>query len=151
MREIASRAERNQKVMSARQQCPCRECSQSCHVCLKTDQAQTVGRIKLLEQAHCAFCWRPLQVTSEWPGPRTRLLPSDCSHDLSVAQCGHVFHSACLHKQTHCRQCNVFIRDVSPLHVVVAATESAPSGGESLERRLNSIEKELATMRLDKR
>ena len=138
--------------MSGRQQCPCRECSQSCHLSLKPDQAQTVTRIKLLEQAHCAFCWRPLQVSSAWPGPRTSWLPPADGDELSVIQCGHVFHSGCVHKQTHCRQCHVLITEVAPLHLVMEETfnEVEPPSSD-LERRLSLVERELAMMRLDRK
>ena len=63
-----------QRVMSASatggRHCPCDECSQSCHLYLKPDEAQTIHRIKLLEQAHCAWCWKPLRVNTVWPGAR---------------------------------------------------------------------------------
>ena len=72
--------------------------------------------------------------------------------EISVTQCGHVFHSVCVPQQAHCRQCHVLITEVAPLHIVVEEpSEAKPSSSSDLERRLSLVERELAMMRLDRK
>lgn len=88
----------------------CSECEEAIHVFYvkKGDE-----KLKLLEQAHCAKCWRPLHFDSNWPGSRESLRPPFHSPGqplrLSVAQCGHVFHNPCLNSETHCPACFVWL------------------------------------------
>jgi hypothetical protein len=75
------------------------------------------SRLKILEQAHCAHCWRPLRVTSAWPGPReSHRPPYGNGRHMLVANCGHVFHGACAVKPSHCPKCFVFIAELIPLN-----------------------------------
>jgi hypothetical protein len=75
------------------------------------------SRLKILEQAHCAHCWRPLRTNSAWPGPReSHRPPYGNGRHLLVANCGHVFHGACAVKPSHCPKCFVFIAELIPLN-----------------------------------
>ena len=137
--------------MPGTRDCSCTKCEKSCHVVLKTDRAQSIGRLKLMEQAHCAYCWEPLKANTEWPCTRSAWRIGTKFKDLSVNHCGHVFHTLCINKQTHCRQCHVLIRGVSPLHVILAKEESKEDkcqSPSSMDRRINQIEKELEELRL---
>ena len=80
--------------------------------------------LKLLDQTHCARCWRPLLLTPpprDWSGlVRATQLPPGCPRDRSLrvaGSCGHVFHSCCIVESRHCRACRELIRDVRPLVV----------------------------------
>lgn len=77
---------------------------------------------KLMEQTHCASCWRPLRVSTLWPGPRPGSLPPDpkCS-TLEVAQCGHVYHSCCSRVRSHCSACQAYIKTVRPLEIEIGS------------------------------
>ena len=87
------------RKMSATDGCSCVKCEKSCHVVLKTDRAHSITRLKLMEQAHCAYCWEPLKVSSEWPCTRSAWRIATKFKDLSVNHCGHVFHALCINKK----------------------------------------------------
>ena len=75
----------------------CSECDQAVHVyCVKKNDE----KFKLLEQAHCAKCWKPLYYNTSWPGSHESLRPPFYSPlqplRLSVAQCGHIYHTQCI-------------------------------------------------------
>ena len=51
--------------MSAYPNPSCSECEEAIHIFCKK---KTDEKFKLLEQAHCAKCWRPLYYNTNWPG-----------------------------------------------------------------------------------
>ena len=78
---------------------------------VKTPNGQE--KFKLLQQAHCAKCWRPLIYSTAWPGSHENLRPpfqSALQTQISVTQCGHIFHTTCSSLVTHCPICQVFIQ-----------------------------------------
>ena len=95
-------------------------------------------KLKLLEQAHCAKCWRPLYYNANWPGSYESLRPPFYSPlqpmRLSVAQCGHIFHSQCIggpRSDNHCPSCFSWIQSLRPLHyhnISTAPTQMPPIG-----------------------
>ncbi len=95
--------------------------------------------LRLLEQSHCARCWRPLRVSTVWPGPRLAQLPPSNPTDraLVVLQCGHVYHSSCCDKYlTHCSACHVFIEKIRPLMIgETTKREEAGTIKRDIERR----------------
>ena len=97
------------------QPCTCSTCSEIIHVYY--DKSSTVKPLKLLEQAHCGHCWRPLRVASSWPGPRRgQSQPYGNGRSIVVAQCGHLYHGNCAGKATHCALCFSTLEKLVPLH-----------------------------------
>ena len=97
------------------QPCTCSTCSEIIHVYY--DKSSTVKPLKLLEQAHCGHCWRPLRVASTWPGPRRgQSQPYGNGRSIVVAQCGHLYHGNCAGKATHCALCFSTLEKLVPLH-----------------------------------
>ena len=100
---------------------PCSECDEAIHV---YHIQQRDEKLKLLQQTNCAKCWRPLHYNTKWPGSNENLRPPFFSPatktKFSVAQCGHVFHTPCLAKETHCQLCLAFIKSVRPMHYHVS-------------------------------
>ena len=131
--------------------CSCIHCDKSCHVILNTGEAHTIQRLTLMEQALCAYCWKPLQANTNCSRSVWRIAIK--FKDLSVNHCGHVFHALCINKEAHCRKCNDLIKGVSQLHIIDGEISSPNKFQESslLERRLSLIEKELEALRLNKR
>ena len=90
------------------------------------------AKLKLMEQSHCARCWRPLRVSTEWPGPRLDFLPPvPTDRALLVLQCGHVYHSCCTRDLSHCSACHVFVEKFRPLLV----TDEADAEGKRRRHR----------------
>ena len=58
-------SKKNQNIMSAYPNPSCSECEEAIHVYCKKNNDE---KFKLLEQAHCAKCWRPLYYNTNWPG-----------------------------------------------------------------------------------
>ena len=74
--------------------------------------------LRILEQTHCARCWRPLRTCPLWPGPRLSALPPHPrDRSVTVTQCGHVYHGSCAQELSHCSACHAFISDCRPLYV----------------------------------
>ena len=100
---------------------PCSECDEAIHV---YHIQQRDEKLKLLQQTNCAKCWRPLHYNTKWPGSHENLRPPFFSPatktKFSVAQCGHVFHTPCLTKETHCQLCLAYIKSVRPMHYHVS-------------------------------
>ena len=102
------------KIMSVYPNPSCSECDQAVHVyCVKKNDE----KFKLLEQAHCAKCWKPLYYNTNWPGSHESLRPPFYSPlqplRLSVAQCGHIYHTQCIvesRADNHCPSCFVWIQ-----------------------------------------
>ena len=102
------------KIMSVYPNPSCSECDQAIHVyCVKKNDE----KFKLLEQAHCAKCWKPLYYNTNWPGSHESLRPPFYSPlqplRLSVAQCGHIYHTQCIvesRSDNHCPSCFVWIQ-----------------------------------------
>ena len=92
----------------------CIQCTQAVHI--NIIQNQDVKRLKLFEQARCAFCWRPLKINLAWPGPRESQRPPFGNGTLLVAQCGHIFHGCCASKSSKCKTCLAKIQKLIPLH-----------------------------------
>ena len=70
-------------------------------------------KFKLLQQAHCASCWRPLRYNTVWPGSSENLRPPfhyTLRTPMAVSQCGHVFHLPCATQVSHCPICRVLIQ-----------------------------------------
>ena len=68
---------------------------------------------KLLQQTHCASCWRPLMYNIVWPGSSENLRPPfhyTLRTPMSVSQCGHLFHLTCATQVSHCPVCRVLIQ-----------------------------------------
>ena len=107
----------NGKTMSSSRSSPCTECEEAIHV---YHIQQKDEKLKLLEQSNCAKCWRPLYYNTKWPGSHESLRPPFYSPatktKYSVAQCGHIFHTPCLAKETHCQLCLAYIKSVRPMH-----------------------------------
>ena len=106
--------------MSAYPNPSCSECEEAIHVYCKKKSDE---KFKLLEQAHCAKCWRPLYYNTNWPGSYESLRPPFYSPlqplRLSVAQCGHIFHTQCIvesRSDNHCPSCFSWIQSLRPLH-----------------------------------
>ena len=100
--------------MSAYPNPSCSECEEAIHVYCKKKNDE---KFKLLEQAHCAKCWRPLFYNTNWPGSYESLRPPFHSPfqplRLSVAQCGHIYHTQCIvesRSDNHCPSCFVWIQ-----------------------------------------
>ena len=96
--------------------------------------------MKLLEQTHCARCWRPLLTPTAYPGTRTSNLPPESPKDrvlVAAASCGHVFHSTCVYKAPKCRQCHAHIKDVRQVNVVFEKrkTDGGEGNSKSGEKR----------------
>merc|ERR1712108_33623 len=108
------------KIMSVYSNPSCSECDEAIHVhCMKKNDE----KFKLLEQAHCAKCWRPLYFNTNWPGSHESLRPPFYSPlqplRLSVAQCGHIYHTQCIvesRSDNHCPSCFVWIQRLRPFH-----------------------------------
>lgn len=100
------------------QPCTCSTCSETIHVYY--DKSSAVKPLKLLEQAHCGHCWRPLRVATSWPGPRRgQSQPygnGGSGRSIVVAQCGHLYHGNCAGKASHCALCFSTIEKLVPLH-----------------------------------
>ena len=121
--------------MSAYPNPSCSECEEAIHVYCKKKSDE---KFKLLEQAHCAKCWRPLYYNTNWPGSYESLRPPFYSPlqpmRLSVAQCGHIFHSQCIggpRSDNHCPSCFSWIQSLRPLHyhnISSAPTQMPPIG-----------------------
>ena len=95
--------------------CKCSTCSDVVHVYCKKSSA--MKHLKLLEQAQCAHCWRPLKITSSWPGPKeSQRPPYGNGGSIMVAQCGHLYHGTCVGKKTHCGLCFSKIQKMVPFH-----------------------------------
>ena len=78
-------------------------------------------KFKLLQQAHCGKCWRPLIYNTTWPGSHENQRPpyhSTLRTPISVSQCGHIFHTPCAMLITHCAICQViFLRYFSIIKI----------------------------------
>ena len=118
-------------------------CSEAIHVyCVKKDDE----KIKLLEQAHCAKCWRPLYFDTNWPGSHESLRPPFYSafqplRQMSVAQCGHIYHTQCIvesRSDNHCPSCYAWIQRLQPFHY---HNNSAPTVMPSSVENLDEIQK----------
>ena len=101
----------------------CIQCTQAVHI--NIIQNQDVKRLKLFEQARCAFCWRPLKINSAWPGSRESQRPPFGNGTLLVAQCGHIFHGCCASKSSKCKTCFATIQKLIPLHYQEQKCEDA--------------------------
>ena len=99
----------------SKQPCPCSACSEVVHVYY--DQKSLLRNdLKLLEQAHCAHCWRPLRVPTAWPGPREgQRPPYGNGGSMVVAHCGHIYHGYCASKLSHCGLCFSSLKKLTPL------------------------------------
>lgn len=87
----------------------CLECEDAVHVYCVTKSGGE--KVKLLEQTSCVQCWRPLLWTpkaheSLRPPFYTSLIPVQ----ISVASCGHIFHTPCLSSNNHCPLCLSWIQ-----------------------------------------
>ena len=106
------------------------ECDDAVHV-YYMKPASSDEKMKLMYQAHCARCWRPLKYNSKWPGPRKHQRPpfetgsADLTNPgnfatkprLSIANCGHIFHSSCASaSMPKCPTCLVHIETLRPFH-----------------------------------
>jgi len=90
---------------------------------VRLDRARAGLPLRLMEQTHCARCWRPLRLSLAWPGPRVDLLPPDpTDRSLRAGQCGHVYHGSCARDLGHCPACHVFLQSLTP----VLIEEGAP-------------------------
>jgi hypothetical protein len=100
----------------SKQGCACRACSEVVHV-YRDQKLLLRNDLKLLEQAHCAHCWRPLRVATAWPGPREgQRPPYGNGSSMVVAQCGHIYHETCTSKLSHCGLCFSSLDKMIPLH-----------------------------------
>ena len=89
--------------------------SMSCSI--QVTKPSKLRDFKLLEQTSCGHCWRPLKVRKAWPGPReSQRPPYGNGRFLFVAQCGHIFHGACVTKSPKCKVCLAEIQDLCQVH-----------------------------------
>jgi hypothetical protein len=96
--------------------CLCSACSEVTHIYYEKS-VHLKHNLKLLEQAHCAHCWRPLKIASSWPGPKeSQRPPYGNGSSIMVAQCGHLYHGTCAGKASHCALCFSSIQKLIPLH-----------------------------------
>ena len=112
------------------------KCS-TCHEVVHVTSVKSPGlkHLKLLEQAHCAHCWRPLRIAIAWPGPReAERAPYGNGLSIVVAQCGHLYHGTCSGKVTHCTVCFAKIQKLVQLHY--------QEGSSSLDRSQPSAKAE---------
>lgn len=106
-------------------------------------KATKLTKLKLMEQAHCARCWRPLVTnTEEWPGPRLDRLPpaNPADRSLTVANCGHVYHSSCVPDLSHCSACHQVIAEMKSLVIQVVAEKVEESDKQESETGRKTIE-----------
>ena len=109
--------------------CQCSTCSEAVHV-YHDQKSLLKNNLKLLEQAHCAHCWRPLRVPNAWPGPREGQRPpyGNGAGAIVVAQCGHIYHGNCASKLSHCGLCFASLQKLIPLHYQdMSRRHNAPS------------------------
>ncbi len=132
------------------QPCTCSTCSETIHVYY--DKSSAVKPLKLLEQAHCGHCWRPLRVATSWPGPRRgQSQPygnGGSGRSIVVAQCGHLYHGNCAGKASHCALCFSTIEKLVPLHYQERSNRpdcrSKSQQGSKVDSRKDAQESETA-------